>query len=72
MSRLIGHGELILQEPCRPINPVPVLHAIQRMEERGNRLQLSHPVLGGFAVPGFVERPHGELIQQAARQERRC
>ena len=68
-GRGIGHGELVLQKAGRAVDAVPVLHAIERMEERGNRLQLSDTVLGRLAIPGLVERPHRELVQQAARQK---
>ena len=36
---------MVLQEPSRAIDAVPVLHPIERMEERRNRLQFTFPVV---------------------------
>ena len=70
VSGLIRYGELVLQEARWTVDAVPILHTIERLEERRDRLQFTFPMLRGLAIPGFIERPHRELVQQAAWQER--
>ena len=54
MSCFVRHRKLILQEAGRPIDAIPILHPIERMEKWANRLQLSYPVFGCLAIPGSL------------------
>ena len=78
-ERLVGlerHDELVLQEPMRPVHPVPLGDDVQRMEELGDVLHLAHPVVRRLAVPelaerlgrGLVDQPVGEDLRHGAQR----
>ena len=67
--RLVGverHGELVLDEARAPVDPVPLEHAVERMEEVRDALVAGVPARG-LAKPDLVERPHGARAQQPLR-----
>ena len=47
-------GELVLHEPGRPVEQVPVAHAVERVEEAGQRVERPDGRRRG-PEPGFVQ-----------------
>src|SRR5271170_5993934 len=66
-----SHDELVLEEPARAVEQVPIGHAVKRMEERGDRVNLTFGSTRGLAVPGLVEDGHGERVQKTSRSRGR-
>ena len=63
-ATLVWNHELVLKEPSSPVQPVPGLDPVQRVEEATESVELALLVAGRFAEPELVEQPHGEGIQQ--------
>src|ERR1019366_7997056 len=63
--------ELILHEAPRPVQPVPVTHAVQGVKERGEGLCLAHFVSRGRAKPEFVKELHAPAVQETTGRDER-
>ena len=70
-SRFVGNNKLILQEALWSVDPIPIAHPIEWVEETRNRMDLIRSALRVFAEPRLVERTHGRRVQQAVRDESR-
>ena len=60
----VGHHELVLQEALRAVDPVPVGHPVQRVEEVVMCWSLPHLAAGGLAKPELVEGADGQRLEQ--------
>ena len=66
----VGHDELVLHEAPMPVDAVPVAHPVERVEERGDRLDVLELASGRLAEPELVERRDREPVEQAGRHPR--
>ena len=66
------HDELVLDEAAWAVHPVPFLDEIERVKELGYRLKLRDPANGSLAVPGLIEGPDREFVEQSTGDEWGC
>ena len=67
----VGHDELVLHEAVRSVDPVPIEHEVEQVEEGGDALYLTAPLAWRVAEPQLVERADRERIEQAVGDPRR-
>src|SRR5205085_2247259 len=52
----VRHDELILHESARSVDPVPIEHGVERVEECGDALELTPSFAWRLSEPQLVER----------------